>query len=128
MKKFHKAEDLKIMKIAEKISDNLYSEIKNWDQFNKKTIGVQLVRAADSIGANIAEGHGRFHIKDSVNFTYYSRGSLEETKFWLKRAFNRALINKEIFDYNENLLSNLAPQLNAFINAKKRRLNLTSDL
>lgn len=128
MKTFNKAEDLKIMKIAEEITDGLYNLTKSWDSYDKKTLGMQLVRAADSIGANIAEGHGRFHIKDSVNFIYYSRGSIEETKFWLRRALTRELIDKRGFDYYIDLLNNLAPQINAFINAKKKRLNLTSNL
>lgn len=116
------AKDLKIMQIAEQISDGLYDEVKKWDYYAKRTIGIQLMNAIDSIGANIAEGHGRFHIKDSMNFSYYSRASIEESKFWLRRAFNRKLINKEVFDYYTDRLNNLAPQLNAFISAKKRMI------
>ena len=50
------------------------------------TIGKQLVRSADSIAANISEGFGRYHFKDSKRFYYISRGSLFETKTWLEKS------------------------------------------
>jgi four helix bundle protein len=40
----------------------------------------QLRRSALSISANLAEGFGRKHLKDKVNFYYHARGSLLETK------------------------------------------------
>ncbi|WP_367119197.1 four helix bundle protein [uncultured Mucilaginibacter sp.] len=45
-----------------------------WEYFSKDTLGKQLVRSADSIGANIAEGFGRYHFKENKNFCYFSRG------------------------------------------------------
>ncbi|MBW2171114.1 MAG: four helix bundle protein [Deltaproteobacteria bacterium] len=61
----------------------------------KATIGKQLVRAADSISANLAEGHGRYHFNDRLNFCYYARGSLEETKSWISKATRRGLMPPE---------------------------------
>ena len=72
-----------------------------WDYFAKDTMGKQLVRAADSISANLAEGHGRFHFKDRLNFCYYARGSLEETKTWLSKAFRRGLISSELVEIKQ---------------------------
>ena len=63
-----------------------------WSPFARDTVGQQLVKAADSIGANIAESAGRFHPNDVIRFLYYARGSLRETRFWLKRAIHRHLI------------------------------------
>ena len=45
----------------------------------KRTVGYQIIRSADSIAANIAEGYGRYSPKDKANFYRYSRGSFEET-------------------------------------------------
>lgn len=39
----------------------------------------QLRRSVQSIPANIAEAHGRFHFQDSIRFCYIARGSLDET-------------------------------------------------
>ncbi len=45
----------------------------------KWSLGQQTRRSAQSIPANIAEGHGRFYYQDNVRFCYIARGSLEET-------------------------------------------------
>jgi four helix bundle protein len=74
-----------------------------------------LVRSTDSISANIAEGFGRFHFKENKNFCYFSRGSLIETKSWLKKAQARQLITEEeYFDYIKKLES-IHIKLNTYI-------------
>ncbi len=64
-----KVEDLEIYQMAEDLSDRIWEICIKWDYFAKDTIGKQLVRAADSISANIAEGHGRYHFK--LNLTQW---------------------------------------------------------
>ena len=93
-----KVEDLDVYQMAEGLADKVWNICIAWDYFAKDTIGKQLVRAADSISANLAEGHGRFHFKDRLNFCYYARGSLEETKSLLSKARRRKLIEKEKID------------------------------
>ena len=55
------------------------------------------MEAADSIAANISEGHGRYFFKENRNFCYYARGSLVETKTWLFKARTRNLIPEDEF-------------------------------
>jgi len=50
------------------------------DYFSRRTVGIQFVRAADSVSANIAEGYGRFHYKENLKCCDYARGSFEENK------------------------------------------------
>jgi four helix bundle protein len=52
-------ENLRIYQLAENLADQVWNSVMVWDSFAKDTVGKQLVRAADSIGANIAEGSGR---------------------------------------------------------------------
>jgi four helix bundle protein len=67
-------------------------------------LGAQFVDAADSIGLNIAEGHGRFHYKENKNFCYYSRGSAKETLTAARKAKSRDLISENEFNpLNEKL-------------------------
>jgi len=75
-----KLDDLQIYRLSMEIGEKIWMLINNWHYFEKDTIGKQLVKAADSISANISEGFGRYFYKDERQFCYYSRGSLFETK------------------------------------------------
>lgn len=97
-------EDLRVYKLAMEIGELVFAITEKWDIFNKKSLGDQYLRAADSIALNIAEGYGRFHYKENKNFCWYARGSLFETKSANQKAFNRKLISDE--EYN-NLLNKL---------------------
>ena len=52
--------NLEIYQLAMSCGEITYSLILTWNQFNKNTIGYQLVRACDSIAANISERFGRY--------------------------------------------------------------------
>ena len=54
-------EDLRVLQAAEVFADDIWREVVRWDSFAREVVGGQLARAADSIGANIAEAFGRFH-------------------------------------------------------------------
>ena len=56
---YDQIEDLRILKLAENIADKIWNTSIKWPFFAKDTVGKQIVRAADSIGANISEGYGR---------------------------------------------------------------------
>jgi four helix bundle protein len=107
-------DDLEIMKTAAELSDAVWSFVVKWRHFERDTIGKQLVRSIDSIGANIAEAYGRFHYGEKLNHLYYSRGSLFEAKFWLTRAEQRGLLAQEETQPLLEKLGALAIQLNGF--------------
>jgi four helix bundle protein len=86
-----------------------------WDYFAKETIGKQMVRAADSISSNIAEGYGRYHYKENRNFCYYSRGSIIETKGWLKKAERRNLSAPDLINPLINQLNIIHRKLNGYM-------------
>ena len=95
----------------------------------KDVFGGQLARAADSIGANIAEAFGRFHYGEKVQFLYYARGSLYETKYWTNRTQARQLMSAKVAQNYAKQLSELARQLNTFIsNLKSQRRSNQSRL
>ena len=85
--------------------------------------GSQFLRAIDSIGANIAEGFGRYHFKDSIKFYYYARGSNFETKFWLRLLYDRKLIEKEVMMVLAQRLEKQGVMINKLINATKNNTN-----
>ena len=85
----------KIIEQANQIGDSVWEEVILWNYFNKETIGKQMVRAADSISANLSEAYGRFSYADRKRFAYYARGSLCETINWLQKSAKRQLIASE---------------------------------
>jgi four helix bundle protein len=91
---------------------NIYTALPREFRFD---MGSQLLRAVDSIGANIAEGYGRFHYKDKTKFYYNARGSLWEAKHWLLLLRKRALIDERKFSETLQKLNTAGKQLNGFI-------------
>ncbi|MFZ1753745.1 MAG: four helix bundle protein [Caldilineaceae bacterium] len=116
-------EDTEVFRLAERICDRFYVLVQAWDAFDKRTSGDQLVRAADSIGANIAESYGRFGYGEQLQFLYYARGSLYETKYWVHRAQARQLLPEEICLNAIASLERLAVKLNAYIRYRREQRN-----
>ena len=112
---YYNLEDLEVYQLAESFSDEVWFLVHGWDYFAKDTVGKQIVRSADSIGANIAEGYGRYHYKENRNFCYFSRGSIIETKGWLKRSKTRGLLNEEQFNILFEKLQTIHLKLNAYL-------------
>jgi four helix bundle protein len=108
-------ENLVVYQLAEKLSDEIWAAVGEWDYFSKDTIGKQLVRSADSIGANIAEGTGRGSFQDNRRFVRNTRGSLNETRHWLRRAHRRHLLPAEKTTRIKPLIDELSPRLNAYL-------------
>jgi four helix bundle protein len=116
-------EDLRGYRLAEQVADIAWNITSGWDPFSRDTVGRQLVRSADSIGANIAEGFGRGRYQDNRRFIRIARGSLFETRHWLRRAFRRRLLNSSQVQEMKSLLDPLGPGLNAYLRAIGTRSN-----
>ena len=115
-KNYLKLNDLEAYKIAFHLSNYIWEIVyPEWDFFAKKTIGVQMVNAVDSISANIAEGFGRYFKKDKINFYRYSKGSLKESFDWNEKARVRKLITGEQYKYIFGELEKLPKALNVLI-------------
>lgn len=112
-------EDLRILKSAEAIADKIWKQVVQWDEFARDVVGKQMARATDSIGANIAESFGRFNFGEKLQFLYYARGSLFETKYWLNRALVRDLMRAEEVKEHTGRLTEVARQMNTFANSLK---------
>jgi four helix bundle protein len=110
-------ERLEVYQLAERLADCVWDLSANWAWYEKQTVGSQLVRAADSIGANIAEGAGRGSYKENRRFVKIARGSLNETRHFLRRAYKRNLLSDHIIESLTPLLDELSPRLNAYLNS-----------
>jgi four helix bundle protein len=125
-------EGLQVYRLAERLADGVWVIVVEWNVFARDTVGKQLVKAADSIGANIAEGTGRGTFVDNRRFVRIARGSLNETKHWLRRAYRRQLLTDKEVRKLKPLLDELAPKLNAYLKSigkvpARMRVQLTTD-
>ena len=124
---YYNLEDLELYQLAETFSNEIWFLVSEWDYFAKDTIGKQIVRSADSIGANIAEGYGRYHYKENRNFCFFSRGSILETKGWLRKAKERNLISEERFNMLFEKLQIIHLKLNGYLKFIGKAAGKTSD-
>ena len=116
---FKKITDIEIYIITEEFSNHIWETVKYWNYFERETLGKQLVRAADSISANIAEAFGRYHYKERQKFGYYARGSFEETKSWLRKCHHRKILNDNQMKIITTYVLKIGPKLNSLINTFK---------
>ncbi len=108
-------EELEVYRLAEQLADAVWAVVVQWEPFARKALGCQLVRLADSIGANIAEGAGRGSYNDNRRFARVARGSLNEVRHFLRRAFQRGLMNEQQIAQLQPIVRELGPRLNAYI-------------
>ncbi len=108
-------EKLVVYQLSERLADQIWGVVVRWDGFARETIGRQMVRAADSVGANIAEGVGRGSHVDNKRFVRTARGSLNEAQHFLRRAYRRKLLSDEQVNRLKPIVDELAPRLNAYL-------------
>jgi len=107
--------DLRVYQRAETSADTVWEIVSTWHTFARETIGKQLIRAADSIGANLAESYSRGSFLDNKRFVEIASGSLYEVRHFLRRTDKRKLISFESRKLLQPLLREPPPSLNAYL-------------
>jgi four helix bundle protein len=95
--------DLTVYRLAAELADELYERAARFPKPDRLSIGLQLIRAADSVGANIAESAGRWHGPDKRRLLMIARGSLYELEHWLLRAEARGLLERGMSERTDEL-------------------------
>ena len=114
--------DLEVYRLSLKLSHYAWMIYSKLDNQFKYHIGVQFLDACDSVGANIAEGFGRYHYNDKIKFYYNARGSLFEVKHWTYLLSKRALISADEKVAIMKLSESIGKMLNRFIqNSRKKK-------
>jgi four helix bundle protein len=118
---FIELRNLEVYKLSRNLSSTAWKIFCRMDFMDKKHIGDQFLRSVDSIGANIAEGYGRYYYLDKVRFYYNSRGShYEAFAYWLELLFEREKISKAEFESISETALVLSIKLNNFITATSK--------
>jgi len=108
---------LRAYELATSLARDLDAAVSRWDKFERWSLGIQLMRAADSIGANIAEATGRWHPADQRRVLYFARGSLYETEHWVAVAKARGLLPNDA----DTRIPEVARTLNGLIRKREPR-------
>src|SRR5258705_5446598 len=108
-------ERLRVYQLSEKLADQIWKVVLGWNNFARDTVGKQVVRSADSVGANVSEGCGRGRFLDNKRFVRMARGSLNETQHWLRRAYKRNLLTMKQIDDLRPIIDELGLSLNAYL-------------
>jgi four helix bundle protein len=114
--------DLEAWQKAHELALEIYKILKNLPKEERYGITDQLRRSSASVGANIAEGFGRFHYNDKKKFYYQARGSVTEIQNFLFLTRDLCFIKTEVF---EDLL-NKAEKVKQLINGLIRSIEKQS--
>ena len=95
---YKRFEDLKAWQLAREFRKAVYKISKSFPKSEQYALAPQIRRAAISITANIAEGHGRYHFQENTQFCRISRGSINEVLDHLYAALDEKYINQQTFD------------------------------
>ena len=95
-------------------------ELPNEEKFGLTS---QIKRASVSITANIAEGYGRFHFQEGIQFYRISRGSLYELKDHLISCYDLKFINESFYQEGMEIIEESKRLINGFINYQLNQKN-----
>ncbi len=109
-------DDLEIYKLAEDLAGWIYDLTDKFPSDEKFNVISQLRRAVTSVGANIAEGYGRFHYKENIQFCRQARGSLVEIKHFMLFSKKRNYITENILNHFLSKYKQLQIKINNYIN------------
>jgi four helix bundle protein len=116
MSKYIELKDLDVYKLARELSSFAWTVYEGLQWQDKKIMGDQFIESTDSVGANIAEGYGRYHYLDKIKFYYNSRASLAECcDHWAELLFERKKMPESDLTKIKELQKKLSIKLNNFI-------------
>ena len=111
----------------ERLCDEVWKFVERWPPFARDSMGLQLVRAIDSAGANMVEGDARFSDKESLHFFRIARGSAREAYFWLRRAKARNLLTEDTADDIIARFLSVCRRMNKLISTRRAKLDTVKE-
>jgi four helix bundle protein len=121
-------EELKVWQECRKFRIEISTIVKTFPKHEQFELTSQLKRASRSVTANIAEGYGRFHYQENIQFCRQARGSLEETKDHLYTALDEEYISKEKLSELFLLHKQCISLLNGYIDwLRKQKITKSTD-
>ncbi len=119
--------DIEAWKLARKLRVEIYGIIKELPAEEKFDLGSQMRKAAVSCTANIAEGYGRFHFQENIQFCRVSRGSMYETQDHLITCLDNSYISKEKYDFVWKISEDAIKVLDGYIRYLNKQKETTCE-
>ena len=117
----HSFEDLEVWKECRRFRIEVSKLVKTFPPEEKYRLVDQLIRASRSVTANIAEGHGRFHYQENIQFCRQARGSMNEVLDHLICAHDEGLVKDNPMEEIRMIFSNCLKLLNGYILFLKKK-------
>lgn len=115
--------DLEVWKKARALKIEIKELIISFPAEEKYRLTDQLIRASRSVGASLAEGHGRFTYKDQSHFCIIARGSLSEIYNHLIDAFDEKYISNDCLNNLKKKIDEVERILNGYITWLRKQVN-----
>lgn len=107
--------ELSVWLEARNLSKEIYTVTRTFPKEEQFGLTSQMRRCAVSIPSNIAEGCGRNHSKDSIQFFFISRGSLYELETQLYLSFDLNYIDNDVLNQQLSYIETVRKLLSGFI-------------
>ena len=114
--------DIEAWKQARELRLALYELVKKLPSEEKYNLTTQILRVAVSSTANIAEGYGRFHYQENIQFYRISRGSMYEAQDHLITCIDNGYIDKDQYNKIYDISSNAIKVLDGYIRYLKTKM------
>ena len=112
-----KITSLDVYNLSEELSDRIWVLYDKWSGKAQNTMGYQIIRSADSIAANIAEGYGRKTTRQYIYGLYLANGSLCELETQLMLSQDLGYCDSKDFKSLKNRIDEISRMLRALIKA-----------
>ena len=118
---FKTFEDLNCWKACTEVRRYITELVKKFPKEEKFALVDDMKRAARSTTHNLAEGFGRFHFQENMQFCRISRGSLYELIDQLITSKDDGYITSEEYDRGRDLITKALPLINGYIKYLSRQ-------
>ncbi len=112
--------ELEVWKSARELRKSFSNLTKNFPKEEKYRLVDQIIRSSRSVAANVAEGFGRYHYQENIQFCRQARGSLNETLEHLICAFDEGFLTEEEFKNQKAAFDSCLKLLNGYIGYLKK--------
>jgi len=119
---FKSFEALECWKACREVRIYIAQIVKKYPHNEKFSLVNNMLRSARSTTNNIAEGYGRFHYKENIQFCRVSRGSLYELRDQIICSLDEGFIENGEYRKSLELITKATALLNGYINYLNERL------